>query len=80
MTRPPIVAAVYRTCATTGRGIEHLAFVTTLLDLTPNGRGETWEDSPEWVAQVPSVIPPNVMTSADVATSFGRFRTAATAP
>ena len=74
--------AVYRTYTTTGRGIEHLAFVTTLLDLTPGGRGETWEDSPEWVAQVPSVVPPNVMTTADVATSFGRFRPGArtTAP
>jgi predicted dithiol-disulfide oxidoreductase (DUF899 family) len=74
--------AVYRSYATTGRGIEHLAFVTTLLDLTPNGRGETWEDSPEGVAQVPSAILPNVLTTADVATSFGRFRpaTPSTAP
>jgi predicted dithiol-disulfide oxidoreductase (DUF899 family) len=66
--------AVYRTYATTGRGIEHLAFVTTLLDLTPNGRGEDWEDSPADVAQVPSAMMPNLLTTADVATSFGRFR------
>ena len=69
--------AVYRTYATTGRGIEHLAFVTTLLDLTPNGRGEDWEDSPEGVTQVPSAMLPNLLTTADVATSFGRFRRAA---
>jgi predicted dithiol-disulfide oxidoreductase (DUF899 family) len=69
--------AVYRTYATTGRGIEHLAFVTTLLDLTPNGRGETWEDTPEGRPQVPSAMLPNLLTSQDVATSFGRFRRAA---
>jgi predicted dithiol-disulfide oxidoreductase (DUF899 family) len=74
--------AVYRTYATSGRGIEHLAFVTSLLDLTPTGRGEDWEDSPEGVAQVPSAMLPNVLTTADVATSFGRFRPGArsTAP
>jgi predicted dithiol-disulfide oxidoreductase (DUF899 family) len=68
--------AVHRTYATTGRGIEHLAFVTTLLDLTPHGRGEDWEDSPEGVEQVPSAMMPNLLTTADVATSFGRFRRA----
>jgi predicted dithiol-disulfide oxidoreductase (DUF899 family) len=72
--------AVYRTYATTGRGIEHLAFVTTLLDLTPTGRGEDWEDSPEGVAQVPSAMMPNLLTTDDVATSFGRFRRGAPAP
>ncbi len=33
--------AVYRTYATSGRGIEHLAFVTSLLDLTRPGGGRT---------------------------------------
>ena len=66
--------AVHRSYATTGRGIEHLAFVTSVLDLTPGGRGEDWEDSPEGVPQVPTVVPPNILTAADVATSFGRFR------
>jgi predicted dithiol-disulfide oxidoreductase (DUF899 family) len=68
--------AVYRSYATTGRGIEHLAFVTSLLDLTPNGRGEDWEDSPPGRPQVPSAMMPNVLTTDDVATSFGRFRRA----
>jgi predicted dithiol-disulfide oxidoreductase (DUF899 family) len=71
--------SVYRSYATTGRGIEHLAFVTTLLDLTPNGRGETWEDSPEGRPQVPSAMLPNLLTTDDVATSFGRFRRAGSA-
>lgn len=68
---------VFRSYATTGRGIEHLAFVTSLLDLTPTGRGETWEDSPAGVPQVPSAMLPNLLTAHDVATSFGRFRSAA---
>ena len=72
--------AVYRSYATSGRGIEHLAFATSLLDLTPNGRGEDWEDSPAGVEQVPSVMPPNLLTTEDVATSFGRFRRGAPAP
>lgn len=38
---------IYRTYFTTGRGVETLGTVWTLLDLTPLGRQETWEDSPE---------------------------------
>jgi len=38
---------VYRTYFTTGRGVEALGSVWTFLDLTPLGRQEDWEDSPE---------------------------------
>jgi predicted dithiol-disulfide oxidoreductase (DUF899 family) len=37
---------VYRTYFTTRRGAETLGSVWSLLDLTPLGRQETWEDSP----------------------------------
>lgn len=36
---------IYRTYFTTGRGVETLGTIWTLLDLTPLGRQETWEDS-----------------------------------
>jgi predicted dithiol-disulfide oxidoreductase (DUF899 family) len=39
-------ADVYRTYFTNGRGVETLGPVWTLLDLTPFGRQESWEDSP----------------------------------
>jgi predicted dithiol-disulfide oxidoreductase (DUF899 family) len=42
---------VYRTYFTTGRGVETLGTVWTLLDLTPLGRQEAWEDSPEGTPQ-----------------------------
>ncbi|WP_436758405.1 DUF899 domain-containing protein [Streptosporangium sp. V21-05] len=38
---------VYRTYFTSGRGVERLGSGWTFLDLTPFGRQETWEDSPE---------------------------------
>lgn len=38
--------AVYRTYFTTARGVEVLGPVWSLLDITPYGRQETWEDSP----------------------------------
>jgi predicted dithiol-disulfide oxidoreductase (DUF899 family) len=38
---------VFRTYFTTLRGVEALGSVWTFLDLTPLGRQETWEDSPE---------------------------------
>lgn len=38
---------VYRTYFTNGRGVEGLGSVWTFLDLTPYGRQEEWEDSPE---------------------------------
>ncbi len=46
--------SVYRTYFTTRRGVEHLGSVWTFLDLTPYGRQETWEDSPEgWPQSAP---------------------------
>jgi predicted dithiol-disulfide oxidoreductase (DUF899 family) len=44
---------VYRTYFTDARGVEALGSVWTLLDLTPLGRQETWEDSPEGYPQTP---------------------------
>ena len=43
----------YRTYFTAGRGVEALGSVWTLLDLTPYGRQEEWEDSPEGWPQTP---------------------------
>jgi predicted dithiol-disulfide oxidoreductase (DUF899 family) len=40
-------ACVYRSYFTSGRGVEALGSVWTFLDLTPLGRQEDWEDSPE---------------------------------
>ncbi len=44
---------VYRTYFTDKRGVEALGSVWTFLDLTPLGRQETWEDSPEGYPQTP---------------------------
>lgn len=44
---------IYRTFFTTGRGVETLGTTWTFLDLTPLGRQETWEDSPEGWPQTP---------------------------
>ena len=44
---------VYRTYFTNGRGVETLGPVWTWLDLTPLGRQEEWEDSPEGYPQTP---------------------------
>ena len=38
--------AVYQTSETSGRGVEAMMPTLQLLDLTPWGRQETWEDSP----------------------------------
>ena len=38
--------SIFRTYFTTARGVEALGSVWTLLDLTPLGRQEKWEDSP----------------------------------
>ncbi len=45
--------AIYRTYFTTGRGVETIGPVWTLLDLTLLGRQEEWEDSPEGYPQTP---------------------------
>ena len=42
---------IFRTYHTTGRGAETLGTPWTLLDLTPFGRQETWEQSPEGTPQ-----------------------------
>ncbi|PVZ10058.1 DUF899 family protein [Actinomycetospora cinnamomea] len=42
---------VYRTYTVDGRGVEKLGSVWSFLDLTPFGRQETWEDSPEGTPQ-----------------------------
>jgi predicted dithiol-disulfide oxidoreductase (DUF899 family) len=44
---------VFRTYFTRLRGVEALGSVWTFLDLTPLGRQETWEDSPEGWPQTP---------------------------
>lgn len=45
--------ALYRTYFTSGRGVEMLGSPWSFLDLTPLGRQETWEDSPEGRPQTP---------------------------
>ncbi len=47
---------VYRTYFTKDRGADRLSFDTNLLDLTPYGRQETWEDSPEGWPQTPAYV------------------------
>jgi predicted dithiol-disulfide oxidoreductase (DUF899 family) len=46
-------ADVYRTYSTTARGVDHLRFEFNILDLTPLGRQETWEDTPAGRPQTP---------------------------
>lgn len=47
---------VYRTYFTNARGVDRLRMDFNLLDLTPFGRQETWEDSPEgWPQTSPYV-------------------------
>ncbi|MEA2441971.1 MAG: hypothetical protein QOH76_3395 [Thermoleophilaceae bacterium] len=44
---------VFLSYATTGRGVEALGPIWTFLDLTPLGRQEEWEDTPEGRPQTP---------------------------
>ena len=44
---------VFRTYFTSSRGVEALGSTWTFLDLTPLGRQENWEDSPEGYPQTP---------------------------
>jgi predicted dithiol-disulfide oxidoreductase (DUF899 family) len=44
---------VFRSYFTSRRGVEALGSVWTFLDLTPLGRQETWEDSPDGYPQTP---------------------------
>jgi len=43
---------IYRSYYTTGRAAEDLSSVWGLLDITPFGRGEEWQDAPEGIPQV----------------------------
>ena len=45
---------VFRTYATTARGVDRLLFVNNILDLAPYGRQEEWEDSPQGWPQHPT--------------------------
>jgi predicted dithiol-disulfide oxidoreductase (DUF899 family) len=45
---------VFRTYHTSGRGVDRLRTDLNLLDLTPYGRKEEWEDSPEGWPQEPT--------------------------
>jgi predicted dithiol-disulfide oxidoreductase (DUF899 family) len=45
---------VYRTYNTTSRGVDRLVFTHSVLDLTPYGRQEDWEDSPAGWPQHPT--------------------------
>jgi predicted dithiol-disulfide oxidoreductase (DUF899 family) len=44
---------IFHTYFTNGRGVEYLGSVWTFLDLTPYGRQEDWEDSPDGWPQTP---------------------------
>ena len=45
---------VYRTYGTTARGVDRILFPYNILDLTPYGRQEDWEDSPPGWPQHPT--------------------------
>jgi predicted dithiol-disulfide oxidoreductase (DUF899 family) len=45
---------VYRTYGTTARGVDRLLFAHSIMDLTPYGRMQDWEDSPEGWPQHPT--------------------------
>ncbi|GAA4557882.1 DUF899 domain-containing protein [Planotetraspora kaengkrachanensis] len=45
---------VHRTYGTTSRGVDRLVFTHSILDLTPYGRQEDWEDSPSGWPQHPT--------------------------
>ena len=46
---------VFRTYFTTARGVDRLRLDFNLLDLTPYGRQEAWEDSPAGWPQDPAM-------------------------
>jgi predicted dithiol-disulfide oxidoreductase (DUF899 family) len=45
--------SIFRTYFTSWRGVEALGTIWSLLDVTPLGRQEEWEDSPEGLPQTP---------------------------
>src|SRR5215210_8585974 len=75
--------SVFRTYFTTGRGVEALGSNWTFLDLTPLGRQEAWEHSPEgrpqgapyeWWAPPRRVRKRPRLTMAQASAAGGRFR------
>jgi predicted dithiol-disulfide oxidoreductase (DUF899 family) len=64
---------VYRTYCTTSRGVDRLVFVNSVLDLTPYGRQEDWEDSPPGWPQNPTYTIPITTELGNQATGLGRF-------
>jgi predicted dithiol-disulfide oxidoreductase (DUF899 family) len=48
--------SVFQTYSTDGRGVEYLGSNWSYLDLTPYGRQEDWEDSPEAWPQTPRYV------------------------
>lgn len=44
---------VWHSYSTTGRGTELVAGTWGLLDITPMGRQEDWQEAPDWVPQTP---------------------------
>jgi predicted dithiol-disulfide oxidoreductase (DUF899 family) len=53
--RDPETGEVFRSYFTSGRGVDRLRMDFNLLDLTPYGRQEQWEDSPEGWPQTPTM-------------------------
>ncbi len=47
---------IYRSYYTTGRGAEDMTSVWALLDVTPFGRQEEWQDAPDGVPQDPTRV------------------------
>lgn len=47
---------IYRTYSTTARGVDRILFSHNILDLTPYGRQEDWEDSPPAGASTPHTV------------------------
>ncbi len=45
---------VYRTYSTSARGVDRMLFLHSILDITPYGRQEDWEDSPPGWPQHPT--------------------------
>lgn len=45
---------IYRTYTTGSRGVDRLMFLHNILDLTPYGRQQDWEDSPDGWPQYPT--------------------------
>jgi predicted dithiol-disulfide oxidoreductase (DUF899 family) len=52
--RAALAADINRSYFTTGRAAEDLSSVSGLLDITPFGRQEEWQDAPEGVPQDPT--------------------------